>query len=150
MRQIYESEELPGYLDSTAQRLLAEARANYRNLGISSSPIFAQGNTTWIFPWKGDRVMNTLSVLFTTHGVKASRDGAALSLPVTTPEETSRILESLLSQPLPDPVRLAAFVSNKEQDKYDEYLGEDLLNASYAARDLDLPGAWSTLEALTR
>jgi ATP-dependent Lhr-like helicase len=150
MRQVYESDELPGYLDSTAQRLLAEARANYRNLGIASSPIFAQGNTTWIFPWKGDRVMNTLSVLFTTHGVKASRDGAALSLPVTTPEETSRILESLLSQPLPDPVRLAAFVANKTQDKYDEYLGEDLLNASYAARDLDLPGAWSTLEALTR
>jgi ATP-dependent Lhr-like helicase len=148
MKRIYESDTLPGYLDRPAQGLLQEARLNYRRLGIATSPVLTMGSTTWIFPWNGDRVMNTLSVLFTTHGIRASRDGAALSLHDTDPEEAARIIADLLAHPLPDPIQLAASVAIKEQDKYDEYLGEDLLNASYAARDLDLPGAWSTLEEL--
>jgi len=150
MKAMYESTEVPGYLDRNARQLLAEGRANYLRLGLGRTQILASGRTTWIFPWMGDRVMNTLSVLFTTHDIETSRDGAALSLHRTTPEEVRGIIEGLLQRPLPDPIRLAASVSIRTQDKHDNYLGEALLNAAYAARDLDLPGAWATLETLMR
>ena len=150
MKQVYEQNDLPGYLDPPARQLLAEARQNYRHLGIADTPVLGFGSTVWLFPWKGDRVMNTLSVLFTTHGVRASRGGAALSLHDISEDDVHRIISTLLAEPLPDPARLAAFVSIKEQDKYDEYLGEDLLNTAYAARDFDLPGAWSALDELHR
>jgi ATP-dependent Lhr-like helicase len=39
-------------------------------------------------------------------------------------------------------------VSVKVNDKYDEYLDEPLLSAAYAARALDISGAWAVLEEL--
>lgn len=150
MKVVYQSSEIPAYLDRTARTLLDEGRANYWHLGLGHTSILASGRTTWIFPWMGDRVMNTLAVLFTTHGIKTSRDGVALSLHDTVPDGIRRIIQDMLERPLPDPIRLAASVSIRAQDKHDNYLGDALLNASYAARDLDLPGAWATLEALMR
>jgi ATP-dependent Lhr-like helicase len=45
-------------------------------------------------------------------------------------------------------VDLASTVRAKAHDKYDRYLSDDLLDAAYAARALDVPGAWATLAEL--
>jgi hypothetical protein len=37
----------------------------------------------------------------------------------------------------------------KTRDKYDRYLGDDLLNLAYAARALDVPATWATLADLS-
>jgi ATP-dependent Lhr-like helicase len=50
--------------------------------------------------------------------------------------------------PHPDPVVLATGVRAKTHDKYDRYLSDELLNVAYAARALDVPGAWATLAEL--
>ena len=36
----------------------------------------------------------------------------------------------------------------KTRDKYDRYLGEQLLDLAYAARALDVPGTWELLDEL--
>ena len=64
----------------------------------------------------------------------------------TTPAELRAELEVLVPGGPPDPLELAAAVGNKEAEKYDQFLSEDLLNAEFAARALDPAGAWSVLE----
>jgi hypothetical protein len=48
----------------------------------------------------------------------------------------------------PDPLVLAAGVGTKIVEKYDGQLTEELLNEAFAARSLDIDGAWEALEVL--
>ena len=67
-----------------------------------------------------------------------------------TPEAFAAELGVLVPGGPPDPLELAAVVPNKEAEKFDSYLGEDLLSAGYAARSLDPAGAWVVLERMAR
>lgn len=154
MRRIYESEDMPVYLDPAARGLLAEARRAYRRLNLGTVPVIDRGRDTLLIPFRGDNVMTTLAVALQTRGVDAALDGLALTL-VNTPygEATDRLTE-LVQTPPPDPEELAGHVANKIIDKHDELLGDELLAAGYAARRLDIPAAWQTLQhirdAITR
>jgi len=148
MREIYERDDIPGFLDPTARQFLHEARTNYTRLALGRTPIVPSGNTTWLFPWIGDRAMNTQVLLFAYQGIKASLDGIALSLHDTTPEAILAASRSILAAPLPPPEKLAAAVTIKEQEKHDIYLGTQLLDLNWATHNLDLPGAVSALEEI--
>jgi ATP-dependent Lhr-like helicase len=149
MRSIYESSDVPVYLNRDAQELLDQARASYRRLGLGQHPLVACGNDTLIFCWRGDRIMNTLAVALADAGLRISLDGVALQINDSTSEGVLTVLRNLATQPEPDPEVLAATVGNKHRDKYDEYLSDDLLAKAYAAHSLDVPGAWSTLRDLS-
>ncbi|NUT50530.1 MAG: DEAD/DEAH box helicase, partial [Saccharothrix sp.] len=77
MRVWYESDDVPGYLDATAQRLLDQGRAAYRRFDLTRNPALAKGDDTVVFPWRGDRILNTLTAWLTRVGVPAVRDGVA-------------------------------------------------------------------------
>jgi ATP-dependent Lhr-like helicase len=149
MRSIYESSDVPVYLNRDAQELLDQARASYRRLGLSQHPLVAWGNDTLIFCWRGDRIMNTLAVALADAGLRISLDGVALQINDSTSEGVLTVLRNLATQPEPDPEVLAATVGNKHRDKYDEHLSDELLAKAYAAHSLDVPGAWSTLRDLS-
>jgi len=46
----------------------------------------------------------------------------------------------------PDAIDLALTVANKSVEKHDELVPEPLLSVAYAARNLDIPGAWRALQ----
>ena len=146
MRRIYESDEVPAYLDPAARGLLSEARRAYRRLNLRTLPVIDHGRDTLLIPFRGDTVMTTLAVALQSHGVDTALDGLALTL-INTPfaEATDRLAE-LARTPAPDPEELAGHVANKIVDKHDELLGDELLAAGYAARRLDVPAAWQTLQ----
>ena len=64
-------------------------------------------------------------------------------------EQLLELINNLAAAPPPDPVALASTVRAKLHDKYDRYLSDDLLNLAYAARALDIPGAWACLAELS-
>jgi ATP-dependent helicase Lhr and Lhr-like helicase len=148
MRALYQSTEVPRYLDGTARTLLGEGRDAFRRFGHAGQSIFGWGKETLLFPWRGDRIMNTLLVTLANQGVHVGQDGVCLTVRGTTPTGLWSLLQELASAPQPDPVALAETVRAKSRDKYDRYLGADLLNLAYAARALDLPAAWETLTDL--
>lgn len=148
MQQLYLSDDVPIYLDRTAQNLLNEGRAAFRRYGHADRAILDWGNDTVLFPWRGDRIMNTLAIILANHGCEVGHDGVALTLRHTTPADLHALLVSLALQAPPDPTSLAATVPVKAHDKHDQYLDDDLLNLAYAARALDVPRAWSTLRRL--
>ncbi|MDX6741147.1 DEAD/DEAH box helicase [Actinocorallia sp. A-T 12471] len=149
MRRVYESPETPVYLDATAQELLAEARADYRMLRLHESPILAWGGDTLVFPFRGDPVMTALGLALHLDGLRFEQSGIALCLSGVSPDDLlARLRELVMSAP-PDAHDLAALAPGKTIDRHDPLLGEALQTAAYAARRLDVPGAWQTLKALT-
>lgn len=58
------------------------------------------------------------------------------------------IARDIVSGPVIDPVALALGVENKETNKFDPYLSEELLARDYAARELDVPSAMEVLKTL--
>ncbi len=148
MRRLYRSSEVPRYLDATAQNLLAEGRAAFHAYGHATHRIFAWDSQTVLFPWRGDRIMNTLAVVLTAHGLDVGQDGLAITVGNCSPAQLAELIRKLAGGPPPDPVALAGTVRAKVHDKYDRYLGEELLNLAYASRALDVPGAWASLAEL--
>lgn len=148
MRALYQSTEVPRYLEATARTLLSEGRETFHRFGHAAQSIFGWGRQTLLFPWRGDRIMNTLLVTLANQGLHVGQDGVCLTVMGVTPTGLWNLVQELASAPQPDPVALAETVRAKSRDKYDRYLGEDLLNLAYAARALDIPAAWETLADL--
>jgi ATP-dependent Lhr-like helicase len=148
MRALYQSEEIPRYLDSTAQALLREGREVFRRFGHADHAIFGWENETLLFPWRGDRIMNTLLVTLASQGLDVGQDGVCLTVKGTTPTRLWTLIQELAAASPPDALALADIVRTKTRDKYDRYLGEDLLNLAYAARAIDIRATWATLADL--
>lgn len=150
MFRLYQEDVVPAYLDATAQRLLDEGRAAFRRRRLDRQPFVSWGRDTVLLPWRGDKIMNTLSVVLQTQRVEVGQDGVALTVRRTEAGALWELICRLADAPPPDPVQLAESVTNKEADKHDQYLTESLLTTAYASRSLDVPGAWSTLSQLAR
>jgi ATP-dependent helicase Lhr and Lhr-like helicase len=148
MVRVYRARTVPRYLDPAAETLLAEGRTMYRHYRLDQTSIVEHGCDTILFPWAGDRIVNTLAVALRARDLRVDTDGFTIIVQDLTPDETRAELRGALTGPRPDPHDLAALVANRRSDKHDWVLGDTLLNAAYAARHLDIPGAWHTLEHL--
>lgn len=148
MLAVYHTDDAPTFLDATARDLLGQGRQSFRQLGLDKSPIIADGQDALLFCWMGDRVMNTLSLQLAEAGLKATRDGIALSVERCTPEELRAQLRLLVSAGPADALALAEMAKNKMQEKYHWCLDEGLLSLDYASAHLDVEGAMSALSAL--
>lgn len=145
MRLVYESDTVPVYLDSGAQRLLAEGRDAYRRLNLARTPLVDWGNDTLLIPLRGDTLMNTLALALHQRGISAARQGAVLILADTAPRHAIDALTALAAEPPPAPESLAALVPDQVIEKYDGVLGEELRTLAYAARKLDVAATWAAL-----
>lgn len=148
MLDVYRGKDMPPFLDPTARTLLAEARQYFTRYRLDECPALEWGADTLLFLWKGDRVMGTAAVALAARGLEVSADGLALSVSGTSPDNLRKHLERMLAGGVPDATALAASVVNKESEKYDWVLKGPLLDAAYAARSLDPPGAWRSLRGV--
>jgi ATP-dependent Lhr-like helicase len=148
MFELYRGTAVPRYLDATARDLFAEGRASFHRFGHTERRVFGSEDGTLLFPWRGDRIMNTLLVALTHRGLEVGQDGLCLTVRDTGPNKVLDLIDELAAGPPPDPLDLARTVRVKTRDKYDRYLGDDLLTRAYAARALDLPGTWNALAEL--
>lgn len=141
MRSVYASTEMPIYLDKTAKDLLIEGRKFFLDYRLAVTPLSQAGRDTLLFVWKGDRIVNTLSVLLRARGLKVTIDGLAISVSDCHPEELLLNLKSIIANPVGDPKQLASTVANKGGEKHDRFLDEELLCADYSSRYFDQGGA---------
>jgi ATP-dependent Lhr-like helicase len=148
MLAIYQSADIPAYLDANAVRLLGEGRTNFTRFGLHTQPVMSWGADILIFPWRGDRILSTLALALTGNGVEVAQDGVCLTMTGTDRAGAIARLSQLHAGGSPDPLVLAAGVGTKIVEKYDEQLTEELLNEAFAARSLDIDGAWNALGVL--
>ena len=150
MLSLYLDSSVPGFLNVAARDLLAEGRANFARYKLGRVRLIAWGEDVLLFPWAGDRTMATIAGALAARGLETSVDGLAVTVDKVSPRGLLDHLAELVSKPPPDPLALAAVVANKELEKYDRFLPPALLDAGYAARSLDLSGAWVAIKAAVR
>jgi ATP-dependent Lhr-like helicase len=148
MLEVYLGTHQPVYLDQAARGLLTEGRSNFARHGLAAKAIVSNGSETHLLVWRGDSVISTLKIALASRGLEVTRHGMVLTVSAdeTTTTETIR---SLAAQEPPEAAALARHVGNKVVDKWDDVLDGPLLELACASRDLDIPGAWTELTALT-
>ncbi len=142
MRLIYESADIPPFLDAPARELLVEGREAYARYGLQHSGLVEYDGNVGLFAWAGDRVVDTLLMQLRERELPAARDGVAIVLHETNAETLRNVLRALTAQGPADAVELAGTVANKLSEKHHLFLSEDLLSLDYASRHLDTEGAW--------
>jgi len=142
MRVIYESSELPSFLDAIGQELLAEGRRAYADYGLSRDALVETADGVVLFSWVGDRVLDTMLVQLRERELPVARDGVALVVGQISAELLRSHIRALAPQGPADAIELAATVSNKISEKHHVFLTESLLRRDYASANLDPEGAW--------
>jgi ATP-dependent Lhr-like helicase len=150
MLAVYQSVDMPIFLDARARDLLEEGRTNFMRLGLYERTLLACAGDTLVFTWAGDRIMNTLVAQLVARGFEACRDGVAITVQGKNSERVREELRSMAEAGPADAVALARTVRNKHAEKYDCFLGEELLALDYARRSLDVEGAHRTALRLLR
>jgi hypothetical protein len=57
-------------------------------------------------------------------------------------------LRTIAKTSITDPISLVKDLPDKQTEKHDVFLNEDLLNQEFAAKKLDLPGAYKAIHEL--
>jgi hypothetical protein len=83
-------------------------------------------------------VNNTLQVLFNSRNIQTFQSGFALIISKLAGEQFLNLVEEIISDDTMNDIQLANTVANKLREKYDYYLTDNLLNAEYAARSLNI------------
>lgn len=151
MKAVYESSEVPGFLDQHARELLSEGREAYKGYQLSRVPFVEYDGNVALFCWAGDRVHDTLLIQLRDRDLPVERDGIAVVVNEISGAALIPHLRGLASQGPADAVQLAGTVANKLIEKHHVFLNDELLSIDYASSRLDPDGAWQAcIRAVTQ
>jgi len=132
MRRVWEDLSIPTYLDATAKQHLLEARPTYDRLGLRNAMVARHDGQLLLFPWVGERRQQALVLALIRAELEPVPLGIAVGISVDHENALVATLSDLASGPSPDAMALAALVKNKEIEKFDHFLGDELLTLSWA------------------
>lgn len=143
MRDIYLSDDIYPYLDVATETHaeLIKAREYFKEKELDVKCY--EGQT--LFTWAGAKVNRTVALMCKLL-LEKNLDYNHLMIHGITPNDISYIL----AQPKVIGEQLAALVPRfeKEKQKYDHFLSEELLNHEFANTYLDIDKAWKLLEEM--
>lgn len=133
MRVLYESDDVPIYLDDNAQIALQEGRQAYRKLALRKSCYVPEGRDTHLFTWRGTAVNSVLAILGMTAGVDCEVHDLGVTFCDCNGTDVQALLNKLeICPPLSE---IAPLIENLRTAKYDEYLPDELLQSLWAKRN---------------
>lgn len=138
--------ENPEFMDAAASSLFSEGLRFFRDMRLEDKRIISRGKNVCLIPWMGDKIVNTLSVLLIMGGYKSDKFAGVVEIEGAGSSDVSRHLKSFSKDNRPNNAELAKLVENKQTEKYDHLLPEELLNEDYGARAFDIDGTinWIT------
>ncbi|MBP1763150.1 MAG: putative helicase [Firmicutes bacterium] len=148
MREVLRTSEHVPFVDKIAFELLREARTQYHQLALGNSPFVKMGNDVLLFAWKGDDVQDTISLMLTARGLITTNEGLYISVQANSLEQVYDHLLDIYEERILSEEKLVEFVKNKQQEKWDWLLSEELLNKNYASLNIDVPGAVQAIEEI--
>jgi ATP-dependent helicase Lhr and Lhr-like helicase len=128
MREIYECNDVPAFVDPVARRLLSEARDTYQMLALSRTRIIDRDGDTLLFPWASATTANMLALALRATGLSASVKHVVISVDRTRADHVRSCLELLASGDTP----VVASLTQRSNQKYDRYLPRELMAAALA------------------
>jgi ATP-dependent Lhr-like helicase len=142
MKAVYESTDLPPFLNPEAGALLQEGREAYEGYQLKRKPLVEYDSNVALFCWAGDRVLDTLLVQLRDRELPVERDGIAVVVNDISASALVPHLRAIAAQGPADAIQLARTVANKLIEKHHVFLSDELLSIDYASSRLDPDGAW--------
>jgi ATP-dependent Lhr-like helicase len=140
MRRVWEDLSIPAYLDATAKEHLVQARTMYDRLGLRGASAARHDGQLLLFPWAGERRQRALVLALVQAELEPAPLGIVVSVSAHKESELVAALSGMAAGPAPDAMALAALVENKEVEKFDSFLGDDLLTLAWARDRIDAEG----------
>lgn len=140
MHRVWEDLSIPAYLDATAKQLLVEARTMFDRLGLRGASAARHDGQLLLFPWVGERRQQALVLALIQAELEPLPLGIALGVSADRKSDLVAALSCLASGPHPEALALSALVDNKEIEKFDPFLGDELLSLSWARDRIDADG----------
>ena len=134
------------FMDRTARKLFSEGLRFFRDMGLENKHLIGSGKDIYLIPWMGDKIVNTLSILLVMGGYNADKFAGVIEIGGAGSSDVSGHLKSFSKDNKPTNAELAKLVKNKQTEKYDHLLPEELLNEDYGVRAFDIDGTtdWIT------
>ncbi len=145
MAAVYRDHQIYEWLDGNGRQLLLEGRHTWPRLDLDRRFIVTTGTTVTVLPWVGDRTLYTAALALQLRGLETSKEGPALVITDAGSDDLRKAVDDLLAAGRPDPVVLAATITDHQLDKWDWVLDDTLACEADAARRLDVPAAWTLL-----
>ena len=140
MRRVWEDLAFPAYLDATAKQLMVEARTTYDRMGLRGASVARHEGQLLLFPWVGERRQQALILAMARDELEPAQLGVAVAVSADKESALVETLTGLAGRAPPDALELAELVENKEMEKFDPFLGEELLTLAWARDRIDVEG----------
>lgn len=137
------------FIDGKAKELFDEAVDYFNHANLKQISIIQHGNSTCIFTWMGDKVINTLVALLTQKGFEAGAYAGVIEVEKSDVNSIEACLTELSQQGFSSNTELAELVIEKKIEKYDEFLPDELLNVGYGCRAFDIEETLSWIKNVT-
>ena len=126
------------FADATAKSLFEESISFFKMADLSHNQLLQVGSITYLFPWLGEKTVNTIVALLIMNGYEAGSYAGVIEVEKASVKDIRAILLTLASKKLPSETELALTVLEKQNNKFDEYLPEDILSIGYGAKAFDI------------
>lgn len=126
------------YLDHTANALFNEGLSFFEKLDLDNQTIIEDNGYVFILPWKGDRIVNTLTTVLMMKNIEASNFAGVIEIQNSSIESVIDTLDDFSEDELIDEKVLASYVPEKNIEKFDELLPESLLEIGYGNKYFDV------------
>ena len=128
MREVYEGNDAPAFIDPVARKLLIEARDTYQMLELSRTQIIDTTGDTLLFPWTSTAIANLLVLAFRAKDLPASLKHIIISVHRARADQVRSYLELLASGGAP----VVPGFSQRPNQRYDRFLPRELVAAALA------------------
>ena len=139
-------EQYLDFADKTARQLFSESIDTFNRYDLSNQPVVDKDGSSYIFMWRGDKIVNTLTALLIRDDFTVEAYAGVICVNKIDSVQVCQFLQKLANQVLPTATELAETVPFKMTEKFDEYLPDDLLNIGYGAQAFDIIGLKKWLE----
>lgn len=150
MRRVYIDKSIPIYLDKTAREMLSEGIECFHSLGLEDTSLLQIGGTVHIFPWCGDQITTTITVLLRRSGLAADCFGGVIDIRNCTFESFYNSARAILRDNCPTSEELASHVPDTIVEKHDPLIPRELRDLAYGRRYFDVSGAMEWIRSLAK
>ena len=103
-----------------------------------------------LFPWKGDRILDTVVLMLNKASIAANRTNSHIELEYASMANLKSAVTSILFKGEVEPTELLTKVKNLDWEKFNCYLPQELKYITYAHTHLNIPGALEFFQRLMR
>jgi hypothetical protein len=113
--------------------MLAEAKAAFTEFGLATNTVVNFDGRLGLFMWRGSIAVTTLRLALRRYGIESTEFTMGLLVDGGRIDDLKDCLERLAAGPSLDPIDLSRDVATLAKEKYDAFLGEDILRKAFAA-----------------